>query len=207
MPRAPKNARLVVISSSSEEDEVTSPLVRRYSLFPGLSSLLRSIVSFLLTMDVYFRPRTPAEDLDAPGLSGASPRAQSAMYNFPVGSGGDPTATLVFPPNSVLTLPSLLQTPAPLFHSSPTAFAAKEISSGKQVLHPSRGRHPAYMGLLSSYEESNGSSSQEREAFRREGERERETLHTGRDEALHANDHLLGQLRRPDLMSGLSRPT
>ncbi|GAA0164725.1 hypothetical protein LIER_39847 [Lithospermum erythrorhizon] len=59
LPATPIAAELVVVSSSLEEDEVASPLLRRYFPFPRLSSFVDPFVASILTWAARFRARHP----------------------------------------------------------------------------------------------------------------------------------------------------
>ncbi|GAA0167626.1 hypothetical protein LIER_22513 [Lithospermum erythrorhizon] len=52
--------RTMVVSSCSEEDEVTRPLLRRYLHFPGLSSFVDPFVASILTWVARFSSHLPA---------------------------------------------------------------------------------------------------------------------------------------------------
>ncbi|GAA0145031.1 hypothetical protein LIER_05319 [Lithospermum erythrorhizon] len=58
--RAPDAAGPVVVSSASEEDEVTGCLLRRFLPLPGLSFFVDLFIASLLTWAARFRPRPPA---------------------------------------------------------------------------------------------------------------------------------------------------
>ncbi|GAA0148425.1 hypothetical protein LIER_07874 [Lithospermum erythrorhizon] len=96
-PHTANDGGPVVVSSSSEEEEITCPLLRRYSPLSGLSFFVESFMVFLLTLAAHLRPRIPIENPSATGPSGTSPRARSAMGEFPLRSGRDPLATPVPP--------------------------------------------------------------------------------------------------------------
>ncbi|GAA0183455.1 hypothetical protein LIER_30863 [Lithospermum erythrorhizon] len=80
-PHAPE---LVVVRNSSEEEEVTCPLLRRYPPLPGLSFFVSPFMAFLLTLVARFRPRSPVKDPFAIGPSDTSHGTQSAMGDFPL---------------------------------------------------------------------------------------------------------------------------
>ncbi|GAA0171545.1 hypothetical protein LIER_41178 [Lithospermum erythrorhizon] len=88
---APNAAGPVVMNSSSEEDEVTSPLQTRYLPLPMLSFLVAPFIASLLTWADSFRPRPSNGRPCVTSPSVVSLSSQETMSNPPQRSGGDPS--------------------------------------------------------------------------------------------------------------------
>ncbi|GAA0148153.1 hypothetical protein LIER_07674 [Lithospermum erythrorhizon] len=75
LPLRPPAPGPVEVSSSSEEDEALSPLLRRYLLFHGLTSFVELLVASILTWAIRHRLRPPLVEASAPSLHDAAPKS------------------------------------------------------------------------------------------------------------------------------------
>ncbi|GAA0184539.1 hypothetical protein LIER_31827 [Lithospermum erythrorhizon] len=158
-----------------EKDEVASPLLRRYFPLLGLSSFVDPFVTSILTWAARFRSRHPRGEATAPIPNDTALEPQNARDNTPQGSTEDLYVLSIFL-RVEIKIPclqlSLSQLP-PLLESVPL-----DPPSCSQFFGLQRVVLQSYKGLLSSYEEASGCSSQvgqlenELKALRREKARE-----------------------------------
>ncbi|GAA0183643.1 hypothetical protein LIER_31020 [Lithospermum erythrorhizon] len=148
MHHAPDGVKSAVVRSSLEEEDVTGPLMRRYSPFPVLSFFVQPLMAFLITLVAHFMPSNPTENPSSGIPSGTSPGAQSGMGKFPKGSGGDTLSTLVPPQEHgerfvALLVPTSDYTVVPLkslsLSLSPRSPAEPSVSSKRKGSPPEPG--------------------------------------------------------------------